>query len=110
MNAQDVGWAVPTSHRQLWWAQPTLRFYHSPEVPRYHCGVYGHACPDRLRLVHIRGRYQALLDEFHIAKYPVTVAEFSDANSQRRCELATTVTVWGFQVLFHARMAEPEHG
>jgi acetoin utilization deacetylase AcuC-like enzyme/formylglycine-generating enzyme required for sulfatase activity len=29
MLAQGVGWAVPTTHRQSWWAQPTLRSFHS---------------------------------------------------------------------------------
>ena len=33
MRAQGVGWAVPTRHKQLWWAQPTLRFFHSLSVP-----------------------------------------------------------------------------
>jgi hypothetical protein len=44
MLAQGVGWAVPTRHKQLWWAQPTLRFFHSLSVcrpPRHtECACY----------------------------------------------------------------------
>ncbi len=49
--AQDVGWAVPTNRKQLWWAQPTLRFLHSPSSGRARRTRSSRSVPPRMPAV-----------------------------------------------------------